>query len=153
AVFGASWVEVCFRIASQVADALDHAHQRGVMHRNLKPTDIIITPTGRAMVLDFGLASTLPHTSADPRDIAYRSPEQLRDDSASIDQRTDVYALGVMLYEMLTLRPAHFSPDPQLTRKLVLAGATSAPSTYNPSIPHDVETVCLSAMERDAGRR
>ncbi|MFO0982510.1 MAG: protein kinase [Planctomycetota bacterium] len=157
-LFGASWVEVCFRIVQQVGEALDHAHQRGVIHRNLKPSNILITPTGRAMVVDFGLASaqptrTLTRAGAPVCSLPYLSPEQLRGDVASIDHRTDVYSLGVTLYELLTLAPPYFSPDAEVTRKLILDGGSKALRTQNPAVPWDAETVCATAMDREPARR
>src|SRR5262249_14717110 len=106
--FAGSWVAACLHVARQIAVALDHAHGRGVVHRDVKPSNIVLTPGGRAMLLDFGLTSQegadrVTRTGSQVGTLYYMSPEQLQGDRR-IDGRTDVYSLGVTLYELLTLQ-------------------------------------------------
>jgi eukaryotic-like serine/threonine-protein kinase len=145
-------------ICAQVADALHHAHEQGVIHRDLKPRNIMLDASGEPHLLDFGLAkqSASEFTITSEGDIlgtpAYMSPEQARGESGSADPRTDVYALGVTLYEMLTgVKPFQgaargliyqiLHEEPQPPRRLVSA------------IPRDLETICLKAMSKSPAVR
>ena len=154
---GGSWTEACLRIARQVAEALDHAHARGVIHRDVKPSNVAVTPEGRALLLDFGLAATgevsrITRSGSQPGSLPYMSPEQLRGERA-VDRRTDVYSLGVTLYELLTLRPPFREETSEATRQLILRGDFPAIRERNPAVPWEAETVCLAAMDRDPDRR
>src|SRR5262245_58404638 len=110
-LFAGTWEEACLRVIRQVADALHHAHERGVVHRDIKPSNVFLTSDGvsRAVLLDFGLAVTsaaaskLTRTGSRLGSLHYMSPEQVRG-GAAVSRATDVYSLGVTLYEMLTLR-------------------------------------------------
>jgi serine/threonine protein kinase len=115
-VFDGSWSDACFRVVRQVADALDHAHRRGVLHRDLKPSNVMVTRSGRALLVDFGLATTkgtskLTRTGALLGSLPYLAPEQVGS-GRPLDARTDVYGLGVTLFELLTLRLPFASPSP-----------------------------------------
>lgn len=106
-VFTGTWVQACCRIVARMARAAQHAHERGVVHRDLKPNNAMVTPDGRVMLLDFGLAAAagaarITRTGAVLGTLHYMAPEQLRD--GETDHRTDVYALGVTLHELLALR-------------------------------------------------
>jgi serine/threonine protein kinase len=157
--FERSWIESCVRIAIQVADALHHAHSRGVLHRDVKPSNIALTLDGRAMLLDFGLA-TMGEASARVTasgsaigTLLYMAPEQIRGDLRAIDARTDQYALGVTLYETLTLQAPYFETNPVGTRQAILDGKLDAIRARNRAVPRDLETVCFKAMERDPAQR
>jgi len=150
-------------IGAQAADALAEAHDRGVLHRDLKPGNIMITPQGRVKVLDFGLAKLastpsdetgsmdLTHAGAALGTVAYMAPEQLL--GQAIDARTDLYALGVVLYELTTAqRPFHGAITTALANE-ILHGRVVAPRTHEPGLSSRAEAVILRAIERErAGR-
>jgi serine/threonine protein kinase len=161
-VFPHSWVETCVRITRQVAEALEHAHGRGVIHRDVKPSNIAITRGGRAMLLDFGLASRggpegaasgdLTRSGSQPGSLPYMSPEQVRGEK-QLDARTDVYSLGASFYEMLTLTPAFTSDSATETTRRIETGRFASIGSRNPAVPWDARTVCMAAMDPDRERR
>lgn len=156
--FEGSWSMACIRIARTMAQALHHAHERGVLHRDVKPSNIMLTPDGRALLLDFGLARTvgaaqLTHSGTMVGTPAYMSPEQLRGELADVDVRTDVYALGVTLSELLTLRSPFVGPTAEATRQLVMAGKAPPLRAANATVSPDLEIVCHMARDLDVGRR
>lgn len=152
----ATWVDACFHVLLQLVRALEHAHGQGVSHRDLKPSNVMLTSDVRVLLLDFGLASTrgssrLTRTDSQVGSLAYMAPEQLRGQEA--DERVDLYAAGVTLYELLTLRLPYLARDPEETRRRILQGLPPPPREENAAVPWDAETVCLTAMEREAARR
>ncbi len=157
-LFSGSWVEACMRIALRMSEALAHAHSRGVLHRDIKPSNIAVTLEGRVVLLDFGLAAlddNLRMTSAGATlgSVLYMSPEQLAGRADEIDARTDVYALGVTLYELLALEPPFARADSTQTRAAILEGRPPPIRARSHGVPRDLEIVCLHAMEHDRARR
>jgi tetratricopeptide (TPR) repeat protein len=151
------WVESCIELTVQVARALAHAHARGIVHRDVKPSNVVVTPDGRARLLDFGLASTQsePHLTREGTavgSLTYMAPEQVRGE-LDPGPRADVYSLGVLLYELLTLQVPYVDESPIALRLRILEGGPDAIRARNRVVPKDLETVCLKAMEVDAGRR
>ena len=149
---------------AQVCDAVHYAHQRGVIHRDLKPPNILVDAEGKPKVLDFGVARI---TDADAQNtratevgqivgtLQYMSPEQVSGDPLDVDTRTDVYSLGVILYELLAGRPPYdLSPIPIMAAINVIA--TVDPPLLGASdrqLKGDVETIVAKAIEKDKERR
>jgi serine/threonine protein kinase/tetratricopeptide (TPR) repeat protein len=144
------------RWGAEAARALEHAHQMGIVHRDVKPSNLLVNSDGHLWVADFGLAMTgydggLTLTGDTPGTLRYMSPEQLRGDRRQLDHRTDIYSLGVTLYELLTLELAFPARDrAELTKRIVETGVRS-PRSLNRAIPHDLECIILKAADRDAG--
>jgi eukaryotic-like serine/threonine-protein kinase len=147
------------RCVERVARAIHHAHQNGVLHRDLKPSNVMLDVSGAPRVLDFGLAkivasgSELTQTGSVLGSPSYMSPEQARGDESSVDVRTDVYSLGAILYELLVGHAPFQSATPIETLRLVIDQEPVAIRLLNPAIPRDLETVCLTCLEKSPGRR
>ncbi|MBL8750004.1 MAG: serine/threonine protein kinase, partial [Planctomycetes bacterium] len=157
AVFRGAWTSVCARLVLSAAEALQHAHDQGVLHRDVKPSNLLLTTDGDLRIIDFGLASArgearLTRSRATFGSLPYMAPEQVRGEVAAIDARSDVYALGVTLYELLTLTLPHGDGSGD-TREHILAGHVEPPGRRNPIVHPDAEAVCLVAMDPDPGRR
>ncbi len=152
------WIAACVRLVRQAALALEHAHERGVVHRDIKPSNLMLTRDGRVRIVDFGLASTegttrITRSSSQLGSLPYTSPEQLEHGVAAVTAQSDVYALGAVLFELLTLEPAYGDDAPEETRRRILEGRHRSPRALNRALGWDAETVCLTAMERDPARR
>jgi serine/threonine protein kinase len=138
----------------QAAEALEHAHRVGIVHRDIKPANLIIDGQDSLWVTDFGLARTATNEgltmSGDVLGtLRYMSPEQALAKRALVDHRSDVYALGVTLYEALTLQPAYAGSDREELLRQIAAGEPRPPRRLEPSIPVELETIVLKAMARE----
>ncbi|MBI5877321.1 MAG: protein kinase [Chloroflexi bacterium] len=148
------------RIAGDVAAGLDYAHNRRphpVVHRDIKPGNVLLRANGQAVLADFGIAhmlaaSALTATGARVGTPAYMAPEQVRG-ARAIDHRVDVWAFGVMLYEMLTGEKPFAADNEFALLRLILEAAPTPPRALNPALPRHVEQVILQALEKDVQRR
>ena len=146
------------RLGAEAAEALDHAHGLGILHRDIKPANLLIDGQGAVWITDFGLARfhsdrSITGTGDVVGTLRYMSPEQAQARRGVVDQRTDIYSLGVTLYELLTLRPAFDGCDHhELLRQIALEEPVP-PRRLNPAVPRDLETIILKAMAKDLSCR
>ncbi len=145
-------------IGVQVARALDHAHEQGVIHRDVKPSNVILDVEGKAWVTDFGLArietdATLTISGDLLGTVRYMSPEQALAKRIVVDHRTDVYSLGVTLYELLTLQPAFTGQDREELLRQIAFEEPRQPRRLNKSVPSELETIVLKAMAKNPADR
>jgi serine/threonine protein kinase/WD40 repeat protein len=145
---------LCARIAAEVADGLAHAHACGVLHRDVKPSNILLDQNGTARLSDFGLArmygdATLTATGAILGTLRYASPEQLGASHAAADERSDIYSLGVTLWELVTGRRLFKAENHNSVIGLVLNTEPPRPSSFAAKLPRDLETVIARAMSKE----
>ncbi|MHC5111548.1 MAG: protein kinase domain-containing protein [Planctomycetota bacterium] len=141
-----------------VADALEVAHQHGVIHRDIKPANLIINHERRIMITDFGLAKTDFDESMTIEGemmgtLRYVSPEQAMGGRVPVDHRTDIYSLGATLYELITLKPVFGDVDRNQLLAAVIGRGPIPPRRVNQEIPPVLEAICLKAMGRIPGER
>jgi serine/threonine protein kinase/tetratricopeptide (TPR) repeat protein len=147
------------RLAIQAAEALDYAHQLGVVHRDIKPGNLMVDGRGQLWVTDFGLAqfrhgdAGLTLTGDLVGTLRYMSPEQALGQRTVVDHRADIYALGATLYELLTLEPALDGQDRQELLRQIAFEEPRPPRRGNPAIPADLETIVLKAMAKAPAER
>lgn len=152
------WYRTVARLVQQIASALAAAHSAGVIHRDVKPQNVLLTPEGQPKVSDFGLArieggSALSRSGELVGTYLYMSPEQVQARRTKIDHRTDVFSLGVVLYELLTLRrPFDGDTEPQICMRILTLDPPD-PRTVRSQVPSDLAVICGKCLEKDPDRR
>jgi len=146
------------RLGRQAAEAIEHAHQFGIIHRDIKPSNLMIDNLGQLWITDFGLARMqsdvgVTRTGDLIGTLRYMSPEQASGQSALIDPRTDVYSLGVTLYELLAGEPAFGDDDRQTLLKRVIHDEPTPLRKLNRTVPVDLETIVMTAMAKSRDDR
>jgi serine/threonine protein kinase/Tfp pilus assembly protein PilF len=146
------------RLGREAALALDHAHQLGVVHRDIKPSNLLLDTSGKLWLTDFGLARSpaeqaLTLTGELVGTLRYMSPEQAFAKRGLVDHRSDIYSLGVTLYEALTLEAAYPAGDREEVLRQIALNDPRPPRRLNPAIPVDLETIVLKAMAREPEQR
>jgi serine/threonine protein kinase len=152
------YFRTAMRLGIQAAQALHAAHEHGVVHRDVKPSNLLLDGDGKLWVTDFGLArcqtdATLTRTGDVVGTVRYMSPEQARGQSALVDHRTDIYSLGATLYELLTLEPAFPGDAGQGLLRRIEQDEPRRLRLLQPKIPVDLETVVLKAMAKEREQR
>lgn len=147
------YLRICLSVAGQIAGALTQAHAGGVIHRDVKPANIIIAPDGRARLLDFGLAAvhTEPHVTISGEFFGtphYVSPEQAAGQSGLVGPASDQYSLGATLYECLTLRPPFDGDSISVVLSNVLSAEPRGARQVNPTLPKDIDTILAKTLSK-----
>jgi hypothetical protein len=145
-------------LAIKIADALHHAHEAGVIHRDLTPSNIMIDDVGEPRLTDFGLAKREAAEATVTLDgvvlgtPAYMSPEQARGEGRAVDRRTDIYSLGTVLFQMLTGK-LPFRGSARMVLDQVINDDAPSPRRIDASIPKDLETICLKCLQKEPAKR
>ena len=146
-------------LIAKLARAVHYAHEHGILHRDIKPGNVLLDRNGEPHLTDFGLArlveteSTVTHTMEVLGTPSYMAPEQAKGDNAAVSNATDVYGLGAVLYQLLTGHPPFAGGTTYETIKLLLDTEPRQPRVLNPKIDRDLSTICLQCLEKDPKRR
>ena len=149
-----NWKET-LHFAIQIAKALEHAHGRGIVHRDIKPHNVMVLKNGSVKVTDFGIARMMSKGNTLTKEalgsVHYISPEQAK--GGRVDNRSDIYSLGVVMYEMMSGRPPYDGETPVSVAIQHINGGAAMPSTLNPNIPGGLEQIIMKAMAHDPVKR
>ena len=149
-----NWKET-LHFGMQIAKALEHAHSRGIVHRDIKPHNVMVLKNGSVKVTDFGIARVMSKTNTLTKEalgsVHYISPEQAK--GGWVDNRSDLYSLGVVMYEMMTGRPPYDGESPVAVAIQHINGGAPLPSTLNPNIPRGLEQIIMKAMALEVADR
>jgi WD40 repeat protein len=147
-------------LTATLARAMEYAHQQGIVHRDLTPSNVLVTADGTPKIADFGLAKFLMGGGVSPTRTgsilgtpSYMAPEQAQANKQAIGPATDVYALGAILYELLTGRPPFKEETPLDTALQVVNQEPVAPSRLHAKVPQDLETICLKCLHKESSKR
>jgi eukaryotic-like serine/threonine-protein kinase len=155
---GDTYYQKVVRLMIQAADALEHAHQLGIVHRDIKPANLLVNTSGTLWIADFGLAqfqadASLTRTGDLVGTFRYMSPEQASGQRTSVDHRTDIYSLGATFYELLTLLPVFSGETRHELLYQILHNEPKAPRSINRAIPVELETIVLKALRKTPAER
>lgn len=149
-----NWKET-LHFAIQIAKALEHAHGRGIVHRDIKPHNVMVLKNGSVKVTDFGIARVMSQSNTLTKEalgsVHYISPEQAK--GGRVDSRSDIYSLGVVMYEMMSGRPPYDGDSPVAVAIKHINGGAPMPSTLNPNIPGGLEQIIMHAMALESSER
>ncbi len=149
-----NWKET-LHFAIQIAKALEHAHSRGIVHRDIKPHNVMVLKNGSVKVTDFGIARMMSKGNTLTKEalgsVHYISPEQAK--GGRVDTRSDIYSLGVVMYEMMTGRPPYDGDSPVSVAIKHIDGGAIMPSVLNPNIPGGLEQIIMKAMAHEIDKR
>ena len=149
-----NWKET-LHFAMQIAKGLEHAHSRGIVHRDIKPHNVMVLKNGSVKVMDFGIARVMSKSNTLTKEalgsVHYISPEQAK--GGHTDNRSDIYSLGVVMYEMMTGRPPYDGESPVAVAIQHINGGAPRPSTLNPNIPKGLEQIIMKSMALEVNDR
>ena len=149
-----NWKET-LHFAIQIAKALEHAHSRGIVHRDIKPHNVMVLKNGSVKVTDFGIARVMSKSNTLTKEalgsVHYISPEQAK--GGRVDSRSDIYSLGIVMYEMMTGRPPYDGESPVAVAIQHINGKPQMPSTLNPNIPGGLEQIIIKAIAQEPAKR
>jgi len=149
-----NWKET-LHFAMQIAKALEHAHSKGIVHRDIKPHNVMVLKNGSVKVMDFGIARLISSGNTLTKEalgsVHYISPEQAR--GGRVDDRSDIYSLGVVMYEMMAGRPPYDGESPVAVAIQHINGGAALPSVLNPNIPGGLEQIIMKAMAHNVSDR
>ena len=157
-IFTRPYVALACRFVIHLAEALDHAHAQGVLHRDVKPSNVLIDIHGRCRLSDFGLArelgtAALTKTGELVGTPFYAAPEQLAGKRVGLSKRADIFSLGVTLYELLCLTVPFNGDTPQQVFNQILVKNPRPPRVHNPGVPKELETIVFKCLEKDPDHR